>query len=197
MLAILAALHAFAAQGGPVTRIYTSGTGFTETVPPGVTQVKITLDGPGGAGAMDILGSDPGGGGGGARCVRTIGCTPGQTLTCSVGPAVAGRSTDGTGATSTATTVSGTLSGGSVAMSAGPGQGGGPSAPGAGGTASGGTTNTSGSAGSLPDGGAGASGAAGGTGGTPAGSAPGGGGLGRFGGTSGAGARGQITFEYT
>lgn len=197
MLAILAALHAMAAQGGPVTRVYSSGNGFTETVPPGVTQVTITLDGPGGAGAMDIIGSDPGGGGGGGRCVRTIAVSPGETMTCAVGPAVAGRTTDGYGATSSATSVFGTVTGGVVAMSANAGSGGGPSDPGAGGTASGGTSNTTGSPGQYPDGGAGASGAAGGTSGTPAGSAPGGGGLGRFGGTSGAGARGQITFEYT
>lgn len=197
MLAILAALYSMAGSGGPVTRIYTSGTGFTETVPPGVTQVKITLDGPGGAGARDNFNLDPTGGGGGARCVRTIAVSPGETFTCSVGPAAAGRNTDGPGATSTATTVAGTVTGGTVNMSAGPGTGGGTGNPGVGGTASGGTTNTAGSPGGYADGGAGASGAAGGSTGTPAGSAPGGGGLGKVTGTSGAGARGQIEFQYS
>lgn len=197
MLALLALFHAMAGAGGPVTRIHTSGTGFTETVPAGVSSVTITLDGPGGAGAMDILGSTPGGGGGGARCTRTIAVTPGQTLLCTVGPAVVGRNTDGYGATSVATTVSGTLSGGVVNMSAGPGTGGGPSDPGTGAIATGGTSNIAGSDGFIPDGGNGASGALGGTSGSPAGAAPGGGGLGKFGGTSGAGARGQIKFEYS
>lgn len=196
MLAILAMLHAMAGTGGPVTRVFTSGTNFNDVAPAGVTTVTITVDGPGGAGAMDIIGSTPGGGAGGARCSRTIAVTPGQTLTCTVAPAVPGRNTNGYGQTGVASTVAGTVSGGVVNMSAGPGTGGGPSVPGVGGNATGGTSNIAGSAGSIPDGGAGASGAAGGTFGTPAGAAPGGGGLGKDGGTSGPGARGQITLDY-
>ncbi len=196
-LQLLMAMAAMSTAGGPVTRIYTMGAGATETVPAGVSLVKITADGPGGAGARDQIGFDPGGGGGGARCIKTIAVIPGNTMIFTVALAVDGRSSDGTGATGTASTVTGAVSGGAVAMSAGPGEGGNIGSPGGGGTASGGDTNTAGQAGFAPDGGAGASGAAGGTSGTPAGTAPGGGGRGKITGTSGPGARGQITFEYS
>lgn len=196
-LALLSALTAMSTAGGPITRSYTAGTGATETVPAAVSQVKITADGPGGAGARDQVDLGPWGGGGGGRCSKTIAVIPGDTFSFTIGDAVAGRSTDGNGATGSATTVTGAVSGGAVALSAGPGGGGRKIVAGTGGAASGGTTNTAGQDGFEPDGGAGASGAAGGTGAAPAGTAPGGGGLGKISGTSGPGARGQITFEYS
>lgn len=196
-LHLLAAVAAMASSGGPVTRTYTVGSGASEVVPAGVSQVKITVDGPGGAGGRDRLGFDPGGGGGGARCVKTIAVVPGDSMTFTAAQAVAGRSSDGDGATGLASTVTGTVSGGAINLSAGAGEGGHRGLSGSGGIATGGDTNTPGQDGFAPDGGNGASGAAGGTAGTPAGTAPSGGGLGKVSGTSGPGARGQVMFEYS
>ncbi len=57
----------------PVTNTYTTGTGATETVPTGATQVVITLDGGGGAGGFN--GTTLGGGGGGGGLARSTAIT--------------------------------------------------------------------------------------------------------------------------
>lgn len=179
-------------SGGAVTHTYTSGSG-TETVPAGKTSVRIRVWGGGQAGNRDAAGGNPYGGGGGGFSERTIAVVAGNTLSYSVAASRAGRSTDGQGANGNASSVTGTVSGGSVNMVANGGTNN------LGGTATGGTTNTTGGAGINPDGGAGA-GTGGGAGGVSfgqAGTAPGGGGAGSIGGTSGAGARGQVEFYYT
>lgn len=187
----------------PVTRTYTSGTGATETVPTGATQVVITVDGGGGAGGYNAT-TQGGGGGGGSQAVKTIAVVGGNTFTYTVGNAVLGRTTQGTGSTGQASTVSGTVSGGSVSINAGAGFGGSFIAGNLGGTATGGDTNTDGNPGDDGvDGGQGGSSASGAAGGFPAeaGASPGGGGggsgldVGEL--RSGAGARGQISFSYT
>lgn len=198
-----------AASGGGggaagTTNTYTTGSG-TETVPGGKSSVVITTRGGGGAGAGYISGGyfsfRGGGGGGGGYSQKTIAVTPGDTLAYSVGGQVFGVST-GDGPAGNASTVSGTVSGGSVGMTANGGAGGKQAGTGgAGGTASGGDTNTSGSAGTASGGpggaGGGSGGGAGGTAGGGNGSIPGGGGGGSYGGTSGNGARGQVSFTYT
>jgi hypothetical protein len=178
-------------SSGAVTHTYTGGSG-TETVPAGKTSVRIRVRGGGQAGSRDADGGEPGGGGGGGFCERTIAVVAGNTLSYSVGASKLGRSTDGVGATGNASSVTGTVSGGSVSMTANGG------AAGAGGTATGGTTNTTGGAGGSPAGGAGG-GTGGGAGGVTngqSGTAPGGGGAGAIGGTSGTGARGEVEFYY-
>lgn len=180
------------ASTSAITHTYTSGTNATETVPAGKTSVRIRVRGGGSAGSKDTETGGYGGGGGGFS-EKTISVTAGNTLTYSVGASTAGRSTDGVGASGKASSVSGTVSGGSVSMTANGGSGS------TGGTASGGTTNTQGGSGDLPHGGNGA-GTGGGQGGQSlgaAGSAPGGGGAGAFGGSSGSGARGEVEFYYT
>ena len=177
----------------PVTNTYTSGTAATETVPSGASSCTITVDGAGGSGAADDISFQPGGGGGSARSVKAIAVTGGNTFTYTVAPQVAGVSSYANGTNGTASTVTGSPSGGSVNMSGGGGGGGltGGAGGGAGGTASGGDTNTSGSAGGpVVSGGVAASGAA------PS-VAPGGGGNGAFSGTSDVGARGEVSFAYT
>jgi len=124
-------------------------------VPVGATSVTITCDGAGGGGS----GND--GAGGGARCIKTIAVAGGDvgkiiTFTNGAGgrgdPQDLALCTDGG-----ASTVTGSLIAGSIAMSAGGGTSG--INGHAGGTASGGDTNTSGSGASGGDGGNGASGA--------------------------------------
>lgn len=122
-------------------------------VPSGTTEVTITADGAGGGGSATV------GGGGGARSVKTIAIDPadwGAVILFTNGaggigdPAGLGVSTSGD-----ASTVTGTLVAGAIAMTANGGQSG--ALGGAGGTASGGDTNTSGSAHSGGDGGEAAS----------------------------------------
>lgn len=181
-----------------LVRTYTVGTAATETVPTGASMVKMTADAGGGAGAFDPLRLEPTGGGGGGRVVKTIAVIPGDSLIYTVAAARPGRSTQGNGADGLASSVSGTVSGGTVAMAAGGGKGGPlPSIAGFGGSAAGGDVNTIGGPGGTPDGGASAAGAPGGAGLGAAGIAPGGGGAGAETGASGAGARGQIIFEYS
>ena len=174
-----------------LVRSYTTGTGATETVPAGASMVKMTVDAGGAAGAFDNISYEPGGGGGGSRAVKSIAVIPGDTLTYTVGAIRAGRSSYGIGGNGNPSSVSGTVSGGTVAMTAGGGLGGRLAGLGGfGGTASGGDVNSIGSQGGAPEGGASASGAAGGN-------PPGGGGAGVIVLTSGAGARGEIKFEYS
>ena len=191
---ILPALAGLASGFSPVTHLYTSGTGATETVPTGASSVTITVDGGGAAGGRSN--TTPGGGGGGARVLKTIAVTGGDTFLYSVGVAVVGRTTNGTGLNGNDSGVSGTVLGGSINLFAGGGGGGTTVAAGAGGSASGGDTNTNGGAASGSTGGNGAGGGAGGIAEVD-GSPPGGGGGSSIGGTSGGGARGQIQFYYT
>ena len=172
-------------------RTYTAGTGLTETVPAGASLVKMTVDAGGGAGAFDDVSFEPGGGGGGSRGVKTIAVIPGNVLTFTVAALKPGRSSYGIGGAGNTSSVSGTVSGGAVAVTAG-GGGGGRLAGlgGAAGSASGGNVNIIGSPGDAPAGGASAAGAA-------PGNSPGGGGDGVIVLTSGAGARGEIKFEYS
>jgi hypothetical protein len=187
----------------PVTRTYTSGTGATETVPTGATSVVVTVTGGGGAGGYNSF-TLGGGGGGGSQAIKTIAVTGGNTFTYTVGNAVLGRTTNGFGSAGQASTVSGTVSGGSVSMTAGAGGGGGTNNGGSAGGASGGDTNNAGNNGDdAVDGGTGGASASGAPGGFPPddGTPPGGGGgasgldTGEL--RSGTGARGQISFSYT
>lgn len=133
----------------PVTRTYTTGTGATDTVPTGATSVTIRVVGGGGSGAKDSV-NGAGGGGSGGYALRTIAVSGGQTFTYTVGQGGAGVSVDQTNGNSGGdSTVTGTVTGGSVSMTGGGGERGYTGlVPGAGGTASGGSTNTPGNAGS-------------------------------------------------
>jgi len=198
-------------SGLSVTHTYTSGSG-TETVPTGASQVVITAWGPGGSGNSPSSGGNACGGGSGAYVQKTIAVTGGQTMTYTVGAGgaavVGGTVTANSGGN---TTVSGTVSGGSVAVAAG---GGAAAVSGAssvaGGTASGGNTNTAGNPGTgaggagFPISGSGGNAPNGGTGGANSatvansGTAPGAGGGGVVAPlNSGAGAAGKLTFAYS
>lgn len=180
---------AFLSSGfSPVTRSYGTGTAATETVPAGATSCTIRVIGGGGSGAHDSVG---GGGGAGSAgyALRTISVIGGNTFTYTVGQGGAGQPTDGqNGHDGTNSTVTGTVSGGSVNMTGGFGGAGGAGLnPGLAGSATGGSTNTSGNPGSGITGGA---------------SVYGGFGAGSNGrqvssGTSNAGVVGQVIFEYT
>lgn len=185
----------------PVTRTYTTGTGATETVPAGASQVLITMHGGGSSGAFRNQ-STPGanGGGGAAYLAKTIAVTGGNTMTYTVGAGGAVRTTLGQNS-GTASQVSGTVFGGSLTLVAGGGSGLN------GGTASGGDTNTNGDGGVTGEPGVsnGAGGSAappgGGSGGSAnggnAGFPGGGGGGGNIPDQGGAGGGGRITFYYT
>lgn len=177
----------------PTTITRTSGTAATETVPTGATSVRIRVGGGGGSGGVGSeFGDAGGGGGGGGWCERTIAVVGGNTLTYTVGAAAETRADIGQGATGNASTVSGTVSGGSVSMTANGGGGGlAGGSGGAGGTASGGTTNTTGGTGT-----AGGDGAGGGAGGGDQSGDGGNGGNEPFGTVFG-GERGEIEFHYT
>lgn len=190
--------------GSTVT--YTTGT-VTETVPAGKTSVVIRVWGGGGAGGGAIysgyFSSSGGGGGGGAYSSKTIAVTAGDTFSVTVAAQVSGVK-GSSGPDGNASTVTGTVSGGSVAMTANGGAGGQLfGTGGAGGSASGGDTDTSGASGSA-GGGAGGAAGNGGSGGTAnggAGAVPGGGGGGVASSSAtlpgGTGARGQVSFTYT
>lgn len=198
---------AVAPSGDTVT--YTTGTAVTETVPGGKTSVVIKAWGGGGAGAGAVYSGhwafSGGGGGGGGYSEKTISVAPGDTFTLTVADQVTGL-VNVNGPDGNASTVTGTVSGGSVNMSAGGGLGGQlVGTGGVGGTASGGDTNTSGSAGAANGGAGGAAGGSGGGSGGSAnggsGSVPGGGGGGvnaaSYSLPGGNGARGQVSFTYT
>lgn len=182
----------------PVTNTYTSGIAATETVPIGATSLTTTVDGGGGPGGRDAFNVDPGGGGGGSRSVKTIAVVGGNTLTYTVGALKAGRTTNGAAPAGNASTVSGTVSGGAVNITANGGDGGGIiGVAGLGGIATGGDVNTPGMDASGDIGGDGAGGGTGGDGAFRNGTAIGGGGAGVTSGTSGSGARGEVKFAYT
>jgi hypothetical protein len=174
----------------PITVTRTSGTGATETVPTGATSVRIRVGGGGGAGGCRGSVDSGGGGGEGGFCESTIAVIGGNTMTYTVGAAVAGRSTVGSGTNGNSSSVSGTVSGGSVSMTANGGAGGGLLAGGAGGTASGGSTNTTGAPGEDSG-----SGSAGGSGNSTQSGAGGAGSLAPD--PSDDGIRGEIEFYYT
>ena len=185
----------------PVTHSYSSGTGATETVPAGATNVVITLWGGGGGGARDVVAFQASGAASGAYVQKTLPTTGGTTFIFTVGFLGAGRlSLSGDG------NPGGTSSISSLGLSAGGGGGGLLVGTGAiGGTASGGDTNINGNNSlgfdatgmGAPNGG----GNVGGSGlGTSNGSIPGGGGAAHYsntGGGGGNGAPGEISFAYT
>lgn len=174
----------------PVTNSYGSGTGATETVPTGATSVTIRVVGGGGSGAKDSSGVGvPGGGGSGAYGTQTIAVVGGNTFTYTVGAGgVAVASDPADGFNGGDSTVSGTVSGGSVAITAGKGFKG--QVPdgmdGEGGTCTGATTDIPGNPGVFGAGGASVYGGygAGGRNQTSWGS-------------STAGGAGRVIFEYT
>jgi hypothetical protein len=176
----------------PVTNTYTSGSG-TETVPTGASQCVITAWGGGACGA-GVTGHGIPGGGGGAQSIKTIAVTGGDTLSYSVAAYELGTGSSLAG-TGNPSTVTGTVAGGAVNMTANGGAGS------LGGAASGGDTNTSGGNASGMNGGAGANGGSGGSGGVSSGgspgAAPGGGGGGGNSGEGFFGAAGEISFSYT
>ena len=178
-----------AASFSAVTRTYNTGTAVAETVPAGATSVTIRVVGGGGSGAHTIDATS-GGGGSAAYALKTIAVVGGNTMTYTVGIGGAGQPTDDTsGNDGVDSTVSGTVSGGAVAMTGGKGFAGVVlSLGGAGGAATGGTTNTAGNAGAGT-----------GTGGAAVYSTYGAGSNGRqlTGSTSAAGGAGVVIFEYT
>lgn len=148
----------------PITNTYNSGSG-NETIPSGSQFLTCTADGGGGGGAEGT--SSARGGGGSARCIITnrpvLPAEWGTNLAYVVGAVGVGKTGGtGNGTSGTASTITGTINGGALNMSAGggaAGQTGG--AGGGGGTASGGDTNTSGSSTTTGTGGTAASGALG------------------------------------
>jgi len=200
-----AVIAAYMFAPGAYTR--TSGTSVTESVPSGATQVVIEVYGAGGGGGLNTSGGFASGGGGGAYVKKTIAVVGGNSMTFTIATGGPGRvSTQGNGTSATATTVTGTVSGGTLNLSAGGGAGGNIdwAIISAGGVASGGDINFDGSdtvdltdiggSGSGPSGVG--TGALGGTTGA-VGNAPGGGGGGNTSGAGGSGARGQVVFTYT
>jgi len=182
-----------AGGGSPISTpdVKTTGTAATYTIPTGVTKLKITVQGGGGAagtgnGCAGTIGA--GGGSGGTAYAYLSGLTPGNTITYTVGGA-GGTSSISSG-TQTITTV--TCTGGSAGSATDTGGVGG-----AGGSATNGTLNLAGSRGDVSGAGgssqsAGGGGARGGYAATSYGSG-GGGGITSAGGS---GFAGIIIFEY-
>jgi hypothetical protein len=183
----------------PVVRTFIAGSSV-DTAPTGAVGATIEVWGGGGAGGRQsgLLG---GGGGGGGYTKRSVAVIGGDTLTYSVAGVASGRDTNGPGGLGKASSVTGSVSGGSVSMFANGGGGGTVfGSESIGGSASGGDVNLTGgiNAGAIggnsaayPDLGGGAGG-----GENQDGFAPGGGGGGADGGFSGDGARGQVRFTY-
>lgn len=187
----------------------------TFTIPAGVTAVKVTVIGGGGAGCggSGANGSNGAGGGAGGAAIKWLtGLTPGNTLTVTVGAGGTGVSNAGGNGGGTSTVSSGTQT---IATITGTGGTGAPNGvqPGSGGTASGGDLNLPGGLGGVVPGGSvtvggtgGASLLSGGGGmgiggpGAPGITAgAGGGGAGGLGGSAvagGAGAAGIVIFEW-
>lgn len=184
-------------SGLTVIHTYTGQASGTEIVPTGSSNCKIEAYGGGAGGGFGTLGTQPGGGGG-AYVLLNIAVVGGNTMPYSVAGGANGSVVLNTnGASAAATTVSGTVSGGTVAISAGGGQG-----NGTGGAASGGSTNTAGGTGNTSASGAGA-GPLGGAATTNGNGLPafgnnygGGGGASHSGGGQGGGA-GYLIFTYT
>jgi len=187
----------------------TTGSGQTFTIPSGVTAIKATVIGGGGAGGSQggNYGSAGGGGAGGLAISYLTGLTPGNTLSVTVGAAASTSSVaSGTQSISTITATGG--------GSGGVGTGNGGGSGGAGGAASGGTINCTGGAGVSAAGstgiifvsgsgansifgGGGTSSANNGTNGGAAGAfGAGGGGGNGYGASGGAGYQGVVIFEW-
>lgn len=138
--------------------LYEAGFSGSVTIPDGVETMTVWLQGAGGAGRQYFdsgtgLDWDDGGGGGAYVYFESavLEAEWGTSLTLTVGSAVSSANGE-------ATTLTGTLNGVSVSLSAG---GGVKALPATGGTASGGTTNIDGSGGELANPGDGLPGAAG------------------------------------
>lgn len=176
----------------PVTNDYTSGSG-NETIPSGATSVTITADGGGtGGGRSSAIGAnDATGGPGGGRAVLTRAVLVGEwgtTLAYAVGAGGASSAVRGIdGTAGGASTVTGTLNGGAISISAGQF------------TVTGGDTNTAGSAGTTGNGtvnGNGGNGAGGGTGFSPGSADKAGGGATYQNSVSAEGVAGRIRFAW-
>ena len=124
----------------PITNIYTSGTGATETVPSGASQVVITMDSGGASGGFFGNVAAAGAGAGSGGCVKTIALVRGTAARRSPirwplqvpGARPMGRER------TAISSVSGTVADGTVNLV---GHGSGRRARSAGGTATGGDTN--------------------------------------------------------
>jgi hypothetical protein len=167
----------------------------TFVVPSGYTTAVIEIWGSGGAGSVKNIATACGGGGGGAYCKKTIAVIGGNRITYAQAAGVSGPNYAGTnlnGSNGNSSTVTGTVSGGVINMSAGGGTGGQFSGPGGtGGTASGGDVNTAGANGTSATPGLGGASGSGS-------SAPGGGGDADVGGgVGGPGIQGQFQITLT
>lgn len=169
------------------TNFNTPGAGAW-TVPAGVTTAIVELWGGGGGGGEGTSSGDGNGGGGGAYAKKTIGVTPGASLSFTVGSGGAGQSSFpfpvSPASPGTASVYSTVTAGGGLGA-------------GAGGTAYGGDINISGNAGVVT-----AGGTAGGPGGGASDTAPGGGGSGGvysggfFNNPGNSGLSGRVRFSY-
>lgn len=96
--------------------IFSTAGAWSWTVPPGVTRLRLSLNGGGGGGGATSYGTSAGGGGGsGGYGQVVLSVTPGQTLSGSVGAggiAGTGSSNGGTGGATTCTTFGLTAYGG-------------------------------------------------------------------------------------
>jgi len=176
----------------PVTTLWDGTTG-TETVPTGATNVVIEGWGPGGGGGRGGAGV-VGGGGSGSYSIKTMAVSGGQTFSVTGTAGGIGKSfVNGSGTTSTASTITGTAT---MTVNAGlGGLTGGGSAGGAAGT--GGDTNTAGNTSvGIEELGAGAPSGGGDVVSGVTGSTPGGGGGGSTT-TGGNGAPSRWKFAYT
>jgi hypothetical protein len=183
----------------------------TEIAPSGYSFITVEAYGAGGGGYADSSPTDVMNGGGGAYSSETIAVSTGDTLYYFVPQGGVGGSSLTPGGNGGGATISGTVTGGTVNITAGGGQGASinvpPVTPGAGGVATGGTTNLNGNPGIAGSGGAGA-GPLGGAGGAYGGSSSSGGDGSPFGGggggcfaqpgrVAGNGANGAVIFTYT
>jgi hypothetical protein len=180
-------------SGLTVVHSYGGQASGTETVPTGATSCAIEAYGDGAGGSRNAGGQD---GGGGSYCKLIIAVSGGQTMSWSAGGGGNGQVGTGLGQNGAGSTVSGTVTGGTVAVVAGGGLG-----SGTGGTATGGSTNTSGGTGTTTLSGAGAgplggAGTANGSGLPAFGHLYGGGGATGGGGSQNGGA-GLVVFTYS
>lgn len=126
-------------------QVFTSSGTFT--VPTGITKVKVTVVGGGGAGGGANNGSGSGGGAGGAAISILTGLTPSNTLLVGVGAAGAGVLNGTGGAGGSSNVRSGTQTISTVSATGGSGGAANGGAPGAGGSGSGGQLNSRGAPG--------------------------------------------------
>ena len=137
------------ANAGTQALVFTTGTAVSQTIPAGVTKIKVTVvGGGGGGGGGGTLGGGSGGGGGGSVIQWFSGLTGGSTtVTYTVGAGGAGG-TAGNNAGSTGGNTTALISTGSITMTASGGGGG----SGSGGNvaiAAGGSASTSGGSNSI------------------------------------------------